>query len=265
MHEPVIGRILPPDVAFAESFHDIAGVELYPEELAAVTQAVDNRKREFSTVRACARDAMRQLGHAAAPIPRGVHGAPRWPDGLVGSMTHCSGYRAAAVAGSHVICALGIDAEPHEPLPAGVATLIGRADELASMAARLPDLCCSRLLFSAKESAYKAWFPMTGRWLGFMDALVTFDPAGTFTARILLADSPIRRFHGRWVVSDGLACTSVAVYRALALAPLDTAMHRRVVTHRDTRRDKRETARRAALPQPGAAGGGGCWVRTRVG
>lgn len=208
----MIDRILPPDVAFAESFNDIADVEPYPEELAAVMQAVDGRKREFITVRACARDAMRQLGYTAVPIPRGVHGAPRWPDGLVGSMTHCSGYRAAAVAWSHVISAIGIDAEPHEPLPAGVAKLIGSGDELASMAARLPNLRWSRLLFSAKESLYKAWFPMTGRWLGFRDALIAFDSAGTFTARILITDSSIRQFNGKWVVSDGLVCTSVAVY-----------------------------------------------------
>src|SRR5258708_17183914 len=31
---------------------------------------------------------------------------------------------------------------------------------------------------------------------------------------------------------------------------VDTAMHRPAVTHPDTRRDKKETARRAAFPQP---------------
>jgi len=32
---------------------------------------------------------------------------------------------------------------------------------------------------------------------------------------------------------------------------VDTAMHRPTVTHPDTRRDEKETARRAAFPQPG--------------
>ncbi len=34
-----------------------------------------------------------------------------------------------------------------------------------------------RLLFSAKESVYKAWFPLTGRWLGFEEAAITINPA----------------------------------------------------------------------------------------
>ena len=55
-----------------------------------------------------------------------------------------------------------------------------------------------RVLFSAKESIYKAWFPLTGRWLGFEEASLSIDPAaGTFAARLhVTAES---EFHGRFV------------------------------------------------------------------
>jgi 4'-phosphopantetheinyl transferase EntD len=76
--------------------------------------------------------------------------------------------------------------------------------------------CWDRILFSAKESVFKAWFPLAGRWLGFKDALVTFDPdTGSFAAR-LLVPGPVTRFDGRFTVRDGLVLTAVAVVRAEA-------------------------------------------------
>ncbi|MET8067607.1 4'-phosphopantetheinyl transferase superfamily protein, partial [Micromonospora sp. NPDC005313] len=74
-----------------------------------------------------------------------------------------------------------------------------------------------RLLFSAKESVYKAWYPLTGRWLGFEEAELTFDRAGRFAARILVdgarADGgpPLDVLDGRWLVTGGLLLTAVAV------------------------------------------------------
>lgn len=73
------------------------------------------------------------------------------------------------------------------------------------------------MLFSAKESVYKAWFPMTGRPLGFEDAQISFDPDdGTFSARLLvpgwrLGDAELTVFQGRWAVRAGLVLTAVAV------------------------------------------------------
>ena len=54
------------------------------------------------------------------PVLPGERGAPRWPAGVVGSMTHCAGYRAAALVRAADLASLGIDAEPHGPLPEGV-------------------------------------------------------------------------------------------------------------------------------------------------
>jgi enterobactin synthetase component D / holo-[acyl-carrier protein] synthase len=76
-----------------------------------------------------------------------------------------------------------------------------------------------RLLFCAKESVYKAWFPLTGRFLDFTGAVVSIDPAGGFTAR-LTVDGPVvggdrvTAFRGRWSVARGLAVTAVALERS---------------------------------------------------
>src|SRR5918992_849287 len=83
--------------------------------------------------------------------------APRWPAGVVGSMTHCVGYRAAAVARSDELCGIGIDAEPHAALPGAVLDLVLRDEErerLRALADSSPDLHWDRVVFCAKEAVY---------------------------------------------------------------------------------------------------------------
>lgn len=215
----MLGRILPAAVAVAESEEDL-GAELYPEEEAALGRAVEKRRREFVTGRACARRALAQLGIAPQAIPSGPHGEPRWPEGVVGSVTHCAGYRACAVAWDTDLEALGIDAEVDAPLPRGVLADIALPQErvwVKRLGSQAPALSWDRLLFSIKESVYKAWFPLTGRWLGFEDAEVEVDRAsGSFVARLLVevpsvGGRPLHRFDGHWLAAGGLLFATVAL------------------------------------------------------
>jgi 4'-phosphopantetheinyl transferase EntD len=214
----VIGQILPAGVACAEAFADPPGVALFPEEEALIAKAVDKRRREFATARGCARSALAALGVAPAPILPGERGAPQWPAGIVGSITHCAGYRAAAVARARDVLTIGLDAEPDEVLPDGVLGVIslpGERERLRGLAAAAPGTCWDRLLFCAKEATYKAWFPLARRWLGFEDADITINAAdGTFEARLLVAapvvgGSPLAGFTGRWLACDGLILTAI--------------------------------------------------------
>ncbi len=215
----MIELILPPAVVVVDSFGDPDGVMLFPEEEACIAKAVQKRRREFTTVRDCARRALGQLGLAPAPILPGVRGAPVWPDGVVGSMTHCDGYRGAALARSAEIATIGVDAEPHAPLPEGVLGAIalpGERTRTAALAADQPTIWWDRLLFSAKESVYKAWFPLTGRWLGFDEADIELAPDGTFVAQLLvpgplLGGTPVTSFRGRFLVDRGLLLTAITV------------------------------------------------------
>ncbi|WBC09298.1 4'-phosphopantetheinyl transferase superfamily protein [Micromonospora sp. WMMA1947] len=216
----MIGTLLPAGAMAVEAFADRPGETPYPGEEDLVARAVATRRQEFVTARRCAREALARLGYAPAPIRPGPRREPVWPAGVVGSITHCTGYRAAAVAPAGALAGLGIDAEPHEPLPdgvAGVVTVAGEPERLAALRAADPATHWDRLLFSAKESVYKAWYPLTGRWLGFEEAELTFDRDGRFTARILVdgtrADGgpPLDVLDGRWLVDGGLLLTAVAV------------------------------------------------------
>ncbi|MEU4428968.1 4'-phosphopantetheinyl transferase superfamily protein, partial [Actinoplanes sp. NPDC024001] len=137
------------------------------------------------------------------------------------SITHCAGYRAAAVAEATSLASIGIDAEPDEPLPDGVGELVTLAEErtlLARLAAADPGVSWDRLLFSAKESIFKAWYPLTRRELDFTEARLDIDPpAGTFTAGILIDGTridggpPLTELRGRWLAADDVLCTAVVV------------------------------------------------------
>ncbi|MGW1466700.1 4'-phosphopantetheinyl transferase family protein [Streptomyces sp. NPDC002308] len=226
----MIEELLPDSVVVVESYGDDEADQgtLHPEEEAVIARAVVKRRREFTAVRTCARRAMEKLGAPPQPILPGERGAPRWPDGLLGSMTHCDGYRAAALARVTDLASLGIDAEPHGPLPEGVLLGIALPAEqrrLTGLAARQPEVHWDRLLFSAKESVYKAWFPLTGKWLGFEEADIEIHadhtgpgaaPQGRFRAELLVegplvGDRRVEHFEGRWIARQGLVTTAVTV------------------------------------------------------
>lgn len=108
----------PPGIVL-EIARDDLPEDLFPDERAYVMRCVPRRVNEFVTVRACARAALAQLGYHRPPLLSLDGHGPVWPRGTVGSMTHCEGFRAAAVGLSEQWLTLGIDAEPNEPLPPG--------------------------------------------------------------------------------------------------------------------------------------------------
>ncbi|CAL9332007.1 4'-phosphopantetheinyl transferase superfamily protein [Streptomyces sp. Tu 3180] len=220
----MIDELLPSAVGTGSTFvdYDAALTALYPQEAAAVARAQPKRRREYANVRLCARRAMRELGVPPAPVLSGVRGAPLWPEGTVGSLTHCPGFRAAAIGRSCAFVGLGIDAEPDLPLAEGLLEFISLPQERAwvrTLAQSSPGVCWDRLLFSAKEAVFKTWFPLTRRELDFAEADIRIDPAcGTFSARLLVpgttADGErIEEFNGRWLSRQGILLTAIALRR----------------------------------------------------
>ncbi len=216
----MLEQILPAGVACAELFADPPELTSFPGEESLVAMAVEKRRREVIGARHCARLAMEKLGVDPVAVPRGHKNAPVWPRGVVGSLTHCDGYRGAALGYSMQFRSIGIDAEPLAPLPEGVLEHVSLEPEREWLDATASELPLDKLLFSAKEATYKAWFPLTGRWLGFEEAHLTFTfdatgSSGTFHSALLVPGDthtgpPLTSFDGRWLADRGLVITAIA-------------------------------------------------------
>jgi len=232
---PLLGGLLPPAVAVSESAGrpPATAAGLFPAEEAAVRTAGPRRRAEFAAGRRCARAALASLGVPAGPIPPGPAGQPLWPAGLTGSITHCAGYQACAVARTTDVAAIGIDAEPDAELPARLIETVATSSErawISRQAAVRPSaarpatvrpgagpraVCWDRLLFSAKEAAGKLWYPLTGRWPGFHETAIGLATTGTFTVCLpgpgpAAGDHRGTRMTGRWLARDGLIVTAIA-------------------------------------------------------
>jgi 4'-phosphopantetheinyl transferase EntD len=214
-----IEAVLPAVVVSAEATTDDPAAVLFPEEEAFIGGAVEKRRREYATVRQCARRALAVFGLPPAPILSGNSRDPLWPPGMVGSMTHCEGYRAAAVARAAMVHTIGIDAEPNDPLPNGIIRAVLTPSEclaVRELADAEPAVSWDRLFFSAKEAVYKAWYPVMRTWLGFEDAEIALNlNESSFTATLMVHEgdavgSPPKRFCGRWLAEGGLLMTAVA-------------------------------------------------------
>lgn len=209
----LLDTLVPAGVATAAIAFDEAtpAPDVDAREADAVARAVPLRQREFAFGRACARHALAALGEPAHAIPRGAGGAPVWPAGVIGSITHVAGLAAAAVTRAGALASLGIDVE--SIARAGEVELLGMVSTATERDRHATwtgaDLPLGALLFSAKESVYKCLYPQLQRFLEFGEVELALDRAtGTFSVLHVAGHDP-RGLHGRFAVTDGLIATVV--------------------------------------------------------
>lgn len=186
----------------SERIGNIEAASLLEAEIAALGDVVDRRRRDFAAGRECAREALQSFGVKNEPILIGEGGEPEWPRGFVGSITHTRGYAAAVAARMEDFQGVGIDAEIHRPLREGTLELIAGDDE-RSMIRQLPmGTCWDMVLFSTKESIYKASYSL-GQRLGWSDIIVGILP----DSDIISVLKP-KKTEARYFVNGDLVLTS---------------------------------------------------------
>ena len=138
---------------------------------ASVGRSVPKRQADYLAGRLCARRAMEIWGYAGEPMA-GHSGCPVWPRGLRGSISH-SARHAVALALPAMDCGgLGIDTELVASGRASEALLRHAvlAEEHAALEFLSTDMgrdAAITVIFSAKESFYKAAFEQVGAYFGF--------------------------------------------------------------------------------------------------
>jgi 4'-phosphopantetheinyl transferase EntD len=194
-----------------------AAPDVLEAEQPFIKKAVEKRRREFSAGRTCARQALRELGCADAPIIHNQNGAPLWPPGIVGSITHSKTHAAAAVAERSRLRGLGIDMETVSRVSPAIAGKILTGPEQACLQQQPDPSAQQRLLalcFSAKEAIYKCLHPLLQGRIGFEDARVECAPDQcsiniVLCSRIQSAVPGVEHLHGRYCYFDDTVCTAV--------------------------------------------------------
>ncbi len=173
------------------------------------------RRHEFAHGRTCARAALAALGLADTPIPVGTTREPVWPDGIVGSITHCGPHAAAVAAHSRVTAGLGIDLESSEPLETGQVALICQPAERDWLRRHADQPELAKLLFSAKESLYKCLWPSVRQFIDFSAIGIRIDTdTGAFAVETwdpALPGALLRRIAGRYLLRDGWILSAACI------------------------------------------------------
>lgn len=173
----------PPGVSLVIADEAMWSTPLRDEEEALVATSMEKRRREFRAGRHAAHAALARLGAPDLPLLRGDKREPLWPSGYVGSIAHCRDLCLAVCAVDGEIAGLGVDVEPLHPLPAGIDRYV-HTDEDAELLAEHPQGLPGRLVFCAKESLYKCYYPLVRRYFGFHSVSLTIDAeAGRFGFR----------------------------------------------------------------------------------
>jgi 4'-phosphopantetheinyl transferase EntD len=179
----------------------VVNLSLFPIESAAITGARPLRQATFRAGRACARAALIELGFPPVAIPQDNSGAPVWPKGIVGSISHTNELAVAIVALAPPALGIGLDIEhdgaldeatcrPEEQLPGAKPTY-------------LPNLWRGKIIFVIKEAVYKCYWPMTRTFLDFQDVRVSLDePSSAFRAELRETAGP-GVFEGKYLQVEG--------------------------------------------------------------
>lgn len=202
--------LFPPGVVGAELERLEDAGPLLEAERAAVAGFAPARALEFAAGRHCAREALRALGLPPEPLLRGGSRQPLWPPGIVGSISHATGYCGAVVARTSVCRGLGFDVEEWGRMRTALWRRIATPAErewLGAQGARGERW--ATVLFSAKEAFYKVQYACSATFLGFQAAAFHPTGPGRFEIELLRDVAHVggtgARFRGRWA-EDPLRC-----------------------------------------------------------
>jgi 4'-phosphopantetheinyl transferase EntD len=219
-----------PLVVGEEAWMGLEAPAVPAEEAEQVEGAVLGRRIAFATGRWCARRALARLEIPSFILRNGADRAPRWPPGVVGSITHAGsvpgGFCGVVVGRSSHWMTLGLDAERGDALDPALWPLVLTPNESAWLGSQAPSArrTLASLVFSAKESFYKAQFPLTGRFLDFTDVEVSVDLQqlafeARLSGKVSEGDAFLPVCRGHFLTSERFVLTGIAVpARSLSVA-----------------------------------------------
>lgn len=169
---------------FSDDLPDFLPKQLVPPEMRA---AVKKRRAEFLAGQLCAQTSLKRAGFSSTMPTRNSDRSPLWPEGSAGSISHSRNEAIAIVGSTRLWKSLGVDIE-HRAAPA-LASLL-RCDIMGSAEDKLMTACFSDMhferVFSVKEAAFKAIYPLARQMFEFRDIeIVSARADGRLTLQLL--------------------------------------------------------------------------------
>jgi 4'-phosphopantetheinyl transferase EntD len=183
-------------------------------EAAAISDVSHKRRREFAAARALAREGLeRYFDIRGFDLLNAEDRSPIWPSGVAGSISHSDNRAWVALSGAS-FGTIGIDGEERNELSEALWHLTLRTEETAYLEKLDPAVRGRRalIIFSAKESLYKAQYPWSGACMDYMAANVGLDESGSLTCTFLERVGPFPSgyvVNGRWRDDDESIVTAV--------------------------------------------------------
>jgi len=140
----------------------------FPDSL---NRAVNKRRAEFLAGRCAASSVLSHLGYKNTRVPVGKHRSPIWPNEIIGSITHTNTSALCAVANTKDRVFLGIDLEnwlTDETIRATKRLIIQEREERLLKNSAMNFNEAMTLVFSAKESLFKALYPRVRDYFDFL-------------------------------------------------------------------------------------------------
>ena len=160
--------------------HSTSNQKLHPAEENYFSQlSSDSRKEHYRSGRICAGEVLSKLGTLGQPVLRDPQTRePLWPEGISGAITHSGKWAAAAAGKTSDVSGIGIDLEDLErQVDFRISRHVCIPEEQKWLQECGEDFLEQNLkiIFSAKESIFKAFFPYTRTYLHFHDARILME------------------------------------------------------------------------------------------
>ncbi|MAZ45147.1 MAG: hypothetical protein CMD74_00390 [Gammaproteobacteria bacterium] len=163
---------------------DIAGdhrSELTDKEFSLIEDSSVERQIEFSTGRWLAKIAVNKHCGAKLELLADSENRPIWPTGLFGSISHTKPLVLVGVLDRDDSTTIGIDIEQANRVKQRLFKKLFTRKEVIEHEQSLSDW--AGVIFSAKESVFKALNPLTDNYLGFLEVEISLNwQARTFEA-----------------------------------------------------------------------------------
>ena len=206
---------------FCEHLSDSTDFLLHPnEEKISASFGSSKRRAEFSLGRYCARRALSKFELQSLPILRNIESRePYWPKSVRGSITHSEGFAAVAVGLTKDVSGIGIDLESlSKVVDFNIMRHVCVENERKFLDSLSPEHATRnlRIIFSAKESIFKCFFPISQTYLHFQDAEIIIDEKNyEFTFILSKACSGITsvgfQHFGKYLIKSDLLLTSIYI------------------------------------------------------